>query len=75
MYFEELIATPAIILPGMCQGEIYHQLEKMILRSDATRLFFQGELTINEFMEVLDTLGVDPHQAVDDWDAGISYLR
>jgi hypothetical protein len=67
---EDFFATPLIITPHMDEEEFNLELKKQLLRADATKEFFQGNLTVGEFLECLDANGVDPFSACDSWGRG-----
>lgn len=71
---QQLLATPALFLPGMEQEEWEYEVNRMVDRSFATRDFLDGKLTPDEYEQALDQYGVDPRQAADDWESGIYYL-
>lgn len=68
------LATPAIWLPGMNDGDWEQEVDLMIGRSMATRDFVQNQITPEEFAEALYEGGLDPDQCFEIWEEGISLL-
>lgn len=71
---ERFFATPAIYFPDMNDPEWQFELDRMMVRSFATRDFVNGILAPDDFLDLLDETGVDPIGAASAWEQGISYL-
>ncbi|NEQ20657.1 MAG: hypothetical protein F6K28_15740 [Microcoleus sp. SIO2G3] len=71
---DEFLATPAIWLPGMDEGDWQDELDRMLQRSRLTHQFVDGALSPDDYMEGLYELGIDPLLAADNWEEGFSYL-
>lgn len=71
---ERFFATPAIYLSDMNEQEWQFELDRMLVRSFATRDFVNGKLSPDDYLDLLDETGVDPIGATSDWEQGISYL-
>lgn len=71
---DEFLATPAIWVPGMDDGDWQDELDRMLVRSRLTHQFVDGDLSPDDYMEGLYELGVDPLLAADCWEEGLSFL-
>jgi hypothetical protein len=70
---QSLLETPAIWLPEMSQSDWEKEVERMIIRTYATRDFLEGTISFDEFEEVLDFTGLDPIKCNEDWVNGTTY--
>ncbi len=73
--FEEFLATPIIIQPGMNEADFQYELVKMNARASATAEFVRGELEPEDYFEVLADCGINIDTALADWSSGISYNK
>jgi hypothetical protein len=68
------LATPIIVHKDMDEAEFRYEFERMKLRADATSEFVRGRLEVSDFLDALDTSGVNVDAALHDWSQGQSYL-
>jgi hypothetical protein len=68
------LATPIIVHKHMDEAEFRYEFERMKLRADATSEFVRGRLEVSDFLDALDTSGVNVDTALLDWSQGQSYL-
>lgn len=71
----ELLATPAIWVPGMTGDEWNAELDRSFDRALATRDFLDGQLTPDQFEDALYHFGIpDPFQLAEVWEEGKTFL-
>lgn len=69
-----IFGTPALIYPGQDPEEFEAEVNRMIQRAEITAAWERGEISIFDFMDAMDELGVDIVQAASDWASGIRYI-
>ena len=67
------LATPEIFTGEECFEEMEAKMRQMLRRARATDAFLKGEISPEDFEEILEINGVDVIQAAEDWDAGLVY--
>lgn len=72
--FDNYLATPIIILPGMGESEFEYELARMKARASATAEYVAGLLDLEDYLEVLADCGIDIDTALADWSRGLSYM-
>lgn len=69
-----LFATPALWFPGQEEEETAFEIHRMLRRSLVTAAWERGEMSVADWLDAMDELGVDVMQAHSDWMQGIRYL-
>jgi hypothetical protein len=72
--FAEYLATPVIVTPNMDDEEWEYEFKQMFYRSVATTQFLDGELTFDQFEQMLDFYGRDPIEHCTNWSNGYTLL-
>jgi hypothetical protein len=70
---DEFFSIP-LIVPPADEGDFQVEAELLFKRSLATRDWLNGELSTNDFMDLLDTQNLDIIQIASDWSNGITYF-
>jgi hypothetical protein len=73
--FELFLTTPIIVTSEMDESTFLQEFEKMKIRQEATSEFVAGNLDVEDFLEILDTAGVDVDEAGVSWRDGISFVE
>jgi hypothetical protein len=68
-------ATPALWVPGMSDEDWAEEVSFMLERAKVTADFANGLMDWNQFLEGLNTFGIDdPRVLEDNWSQGLVYL-
>lgn len=71
---DDFLAIPALWTPGMSEEQWQQELDRMLLRSQATQQFVDGTLSPDDFADVLAETGCNPHEVAELWEDGVSLL-
>ncbi len=71
---ERLLATPAIWTPNSEDEEIGVQIERMVIRSFATRDFLEGKITYDDLLCLLAEHDIDAAATDEGWQEGLVFL-
>lgn len=63
----QLFATPAIWTPEKAGAEWEWEVEQMLIRADATEAWLQGELSVSDYLDLLDSQQIDVFSLPDYW--------
>lgn len=61
------VATPGIWYPGQSDEEFEEEIQLMLLRSQATKAFIEGEIDADFFLNFLHESGIDIFAASEEW--------
>lgn len=64
------IATPGIWYPEQSNEEFEEEIELMLLRSQATKAFIEGEVDADFFLNFLHESGINVFEASEEWNLG-----
>jgi hypothetical protein len=72
--FSDHLATPLIIHAEMDEAAFQLEFARMQIREAATADFVAGELELSDYLDTLDSSGVDVDEAWNHWMSGQSFM-